>query len=330
MLKLWQLRAVLCAALTIAGAGFAHAAQPGQDRDEANSTSRRLACLQASPPATIEAAPTADGAPRLLRVRLIFRGGEAEPTVEWLWKADEAVVARLTPHLLSYRMACLSAGEAPQAVVQEFWLHPTSGRLEAGKIVASLLPGPQTNSCYQPYGPDILVSERPSRLAKVLVRFRFPEGGGEPDVEIVHNIGSPMFALDVRRHVRRAQRCADGRTEAGTWHQQLFEYVPRDQKLPQFKSLDLVTFLGQVNGAKELKGHFDTRTMNCPFEVKWTLYQPAKANEAISVGGVDPNRTAFHDWLSQLQLDLPKATEEQMFGRDLTIKVPCLLLDFSS
>lgn len=317
------MRKFIVAAGLASGLVAAHAANPPGDRP-GDVTWRHLACLKSSSPASLETATPGAGSARLLRARLVFTAGNGEPTVEWLWNDDAAAAAQLNSHLLGYRMPCLQPGEPTQAVLQEFWVTPGTGRLEAGDVWPA--PRPRAGSSrYDSPDDAFKPPRRVTETSKVLLYFRFPKGSEVPEVDIAHSAGAPAFVEAVRNYVLRYRRCSDGRT-SNNWHQQSYAYRP-NQDAPAFKPFELGDFLGMVRGASALRAHFDLNSMQCPFKVSYIVRQPALRNSASSVGEPNPNRTAFLEWLGSLPLDLPAPTESALFDESLTVNVPCLVLN---
>jgi hypothetical protein len=321
-----RLIAALGAGLAIFGAGATH---PGEVavRRSADRSAEHLACLKLQAPAVLTAPAPADGQPRLLRAMLVFTAADAPPTVSWLWKDDDAAAAMLALELHGSRMPCLES-PAQQGVVQEFWWTPGTGALEAGESWPQRTKGLARNEslCYVKPQGGLPVNQQPTKPSKVLFRFRFLQADEPPEVEVEHRTGAAIFALDARRYVRRYQACAGGRTTLGAWHEQVFQVLPYGTThKPQ--TFDLNEFLGRVKGAGNLRARFDTRTMDCPFQVDLKVYQPARNNEANVAGAMDANRHAFLSWLQRLQLDLPTAEEEALFYETVKIIVPCQLVD---
>lgn len=318
-----------CAGLALFGSGAAHAddaAAPGLR--PVDKSAEHLACLKVQVPTVLNAAAPADGEPRLLRARLVFTAADAPPTVTWLWKGDDTTADLLTSALRASRMPCLES-PARQGVVQEFWWTPGTGALTAGEAwpLWAKRQAPDEPLCYVKPAGGLPVSQQPPAPSKVLFKFRFLQAGEPPEVEIEHRTGAAIFAMDTRRYVRRYQACADGRTKLGAWHEQIFEATPPGAERPQPKAFELDEFLGRVKDAKALRIRFDTRTMNCPFQVSLQMYQPARNNQASVAGSRDANRHAFLSWLERLRLDLPPAEEAALFYEKVTINVPCQVVD---
>jgi hypothetical protein len=323
--------AALCVGLAFGLSCQAQAAKDGPDPWAAPELRRHMACLQKSLADSLDVPAAAASAPQLLRARLVFRAGEAEPSLDWLWAGDPEAADRLAPQLRAYRLPCLEAGESPAAIVQEFWWTPGTGRLEAGEILPTSAPGlPMRASCYQAPSAKFASSEEPTELSKLLLYFRFTDGEAEPEVVIAHHVGSSAFVADVRRYVRGYKPCADGKTTTGTWHEQTYVQQPRGVARPRLRPLELSEFLARVRRVSGQQGHFDTRTMNCPFKVALELRQPAQANRATSVGPADPNRTVFLEWMGRQQMNFSAGFEAQVFLETLTITVPCQVLDLEN
>lgn len=319
-----------CAGLAIFGSGAAQAdevAAPG-GRDPADKSAAHVACLKVQMPTALAAPAPADGEPRLLRARLVFTAADTPPSVTWLWKGDDAAADLLAAALRGSRMPCLD-GPARQAVVQEFWWTPGTGALEAGEAWpwGTTRQAPDEPLCYVKPAGGLPVSQQPPAPSKVLFKFRFVQAGEPPEVEIEHRTGAAIFAMDTRRYVRRYQACAGGRTKLGAWHEQIFEATPPGAVRPQPKAFELDEFLGRVKGAKALRIRFDTRTMNCPFQVDLRMYQPARNNQASESGARDANRHAFLSWLERLRLDLSPDEEAALFYETVKVNVPCQMVD---
>ena len=320
-----RLAAAVWACVLMTWAAGAHAADEQASREE-RWDRKYLDCLTSGSPLPASLEPSAGGGePRVLRARLLFTPGQAEPAFEWLWKGDERGAAELEPALRGYRLPCFQAGDVHPALVllQEFWFTPGTGRLEADDVLFSAQD--VKASCYD--GPDVKF-ETPGRVdkpSKALLNFRFLPGEEAPEVRIVHSTGIRAFAEAARRYAARYKRCANGQTSEGDWHEQFFSYPQKAKS--EFKPIDLPTLLGMTKGAEELRAHFDLNTMNCPFQVKYRLNQPAQRNSAQAVGKHDANRSAFLRWPDQLQLDLSEDRESALFGESLTVDVPCLLIN---
>lgn len=316
--------AALCISVLTAWVGIAHAADPDAD-PRSTRGERHLACLQAPMLTALEVPAPPDGSPRLLRARLTFTAGDVEPTVEWLWKDAPGAVAPLEQQLRGYRIPCFEPGGGPQLVVQEFWVTPGTGKLEVGQVWPTVSAG-QPSSCYVRLETNFEASRPLPKIAKALVYFRFVEGREAPVMEVAYHVGPPAFLHSVRSQIETYRRCPDGRTTS-SWHQQLFTHLPDTAGQPTFKPMEFRAFLSKVKDAEKLRAHFDLSTMRCPFQVRWTMYQPALPNEAVAMGEMDDNRKAFLGWLGSLRLDLPASTEAVTFGESMTITVPCLLIN---
>lgn len=287
---------------------------------------RHLACVQREFAPQLVASEA--HAPRLLRARMVFKPGQAEPAVELLWsQLDTAGTAQMVQYLRSYRMPCLAAGEVPSAIVQEFWLRPGQRLPEAGALWPSAADAGE-GSCYQAPKSDLDVRSQVSDRVNVLVYFRYPAEGGETQVETVNLSRASKVARAVGEHVRQYRPCASRAVYSG-WHRQMFSFTSDDKPGARFTPSGLMKFLGLVRGVETLRARFDTSTMACPFKARWTHYQPVRGNTAESVGEHNVNREALLGWLGSLRLELPPATEMSLFGESMEIEIPCLVLEIA-
>lgn len=284
---------------------------------------RHLACLQRGAAPGLKPDAVSTSASALLRARLTFRPGSPEPEVELLWNRwPEAAAAAYASYLRGYRMPCLEA--QPQSLVQEFWLEPGSAEPKPGEVWPMATPG-EPGSCYAPPARGVAATEQ---WGVVLANFRFVPGQEGPEVLIVHQVGATAAVDAVRQHVAKYRRCSGERTTTG-WHEQVFEFLPPGWQKPALPALELTRFLGMVRGIEQMRAHFDTGTMACPFNVDLSLYQPAGLNRARSSGDENPQRAALLAWLGSLRLNLPQAAETALFTKTMKISVPCLHLELT-
>lgn len=269
--------------------------------------------------------PNGGEAPRLLRARLTFAAPEAPPTLDWLWTSDDAAAQQLAPHLLRYRIPCLDTAWGAQKLVQEFWLEPATGRLEASEVWSAGFPAAK-GSCYVRGKAAADAPQDLPELSKALLFFRFVDGAEEPEVQVVHHTGSSLVVDRARRDARQFRRCENGQT-TGEWHEILLTYVPANGGVGKFGPIELRQFLSLAKDPGALRAHFDLNTMGCPFDAVVTLNQPVLPNRARSVGARDENRIGFLAWLGSLPLDIPAASQAMLFGESLTVRVPCLVLN---
>lgn len=320
--------AAFCAWALVSGLSSAHAAAPVADPFPSRSASN-VACLQAAAPRALALSKLVEGPVRLLRARLIFRPDAPEPRVEWLWSGDAEAAKQLEPSLHAYRMPCLAGQQGEQAVVQEFWLSPDTGRLEAGDAwpVSSPASSQSQKSCYRE--PDLtrqLTRKVPTGTAAAVFGFRFVEGSEVPEVQVIRTLGPRGLANVVQGVVETFRRCPEDPAPS-EWHLSSVRISEVTGEASASLPFELPAFLGMTKDAANLRGHFDTSTMQCPFKVQFWVGQPALPNSASSIGTSDPNRAAFLGWLGRLQFDLPRDTETALMGSTLTINVPCLDLN---
>ncbi|PZP32355.1 MAG: hypothetical protein DI603_09965 [Roseateles depolymerans] len=319
--------AAFCAWALVCGLSSAHAAAPAADPVPSLSA-RNVACLQAAAPKTLALSKSVEGTARLLRARLSFRPDAPEPRVEWLWSGDAEAAKQLEPSLRAYRMPCLAGQQGEQAVVQEFWLEPGTGRLESGEAwPANGQDRAAKSSC------DV-VQDMSARLWKNtdsapsagMVFFRFLQGQDVPEVKVAHAVGPRSFPAALHRAAQALRPCADDPAPED-WHVVSVSRGMGGDALQQPKPLELTALLGMTKAPESLRGHFDTNTMSCPFQLQFWVGQPALPNQASSIGSPNAHRTAFLGWLGSLKLDLPPDADERRVAAPLTVNVPCTVLD---
>jgi hypothetical protein len=96
-----------------------------------------------------------------------------------------------------------------------------------------------------------------------------------------------------------------------------------------FRPLELRQFLGFVKNVERVSAQFDTRTMGCPFEAVLVYRQPFLPNQVGEPGTARPERRAFLEWLSTLELKLPTRLHEAVLGDTARIGVPCVAINLA-
>lgn len=317
--------------VALAGLGWAAAAQVVESDGV---DARPLACLERGGP-RIEY-PARDRqlqTPGFLRLSLEFKAPDQPPEVSVLFRAaSEDMLEEVKWHVRGYRVPCLPRGQTVTAV-QEFDFKPretapitwTAPRAVAARRAAGA-GGAQPGSCMRtpPTPPDLWGPMFQRDVVNVIVELGFAATETAPDVRVLYTSASPTQVKSVTDYVRQYRMsclAADGKPYVV---QQQFTYRPAGAGARVFKeAVKLTAFLSNIKGIRQARTDFDFTTMNCPFQVAWTLGKPAVDNRVGEVGPPDLNRTEFLAWLAGLEMELREQQFEQMLGQTLLINVPC-------
>ena len=93
--------------------------------------------------------------------------------------------------------------------------------------------------------------------------------------------------------------------------------------------LDLKTMLPMIKGIGEATLDFDTRQMQCPFDVKLRYLAPQLPNKVGELGESHASRRPLLEWLKTVQLALNDYKEGLVFADELSLHVPCMHLKLS-
>ena len=308
--------------------------------EQDTSAPRWLACLERSGPAIdYPAADRQRQSPGFLRLSLKFTDAGQPPEATVLFRAaSEAMLEEVRWHVRGYRLPCLPAGEAVTAV-QEFEFKPrvaapitwTAPRaVQAAREDGVAVPGPTACMRTPSTPPDIWGPAFQRDVVNVIAQITFNAADAAPDVELVYSSGSPSQDQSVKDYVRQYRLpCLVPGSKAYVVQQQ-FTYRPYGAPARVFKeAVKLTAFLSNMKDIQQARAQFDFSTMNCPFQVAWTLGKPAVDNRVGQVGEPDLNRTEFLAWLAGLEMAVRKKEFELMLGQTVIINVPCGTLNLA-
>lgn len=270
--------------------------------------------------------------PGFLRVSLRFSAPDRRPEVSVLFRAaSDEMLEEVQWHVRGYRLPCLPRGQSVTAV-QEFQFRPretapitwtapralpaASGTPATQQHLQSCIRTPKTQ-------PDLWGPARQKDVVNVIVEMSFAEAEREPDLKVLYASASETQVQTVKDYARRYRLGCSPTAEPFVIQQQ-FTYRPAHAEAWVFKeALGLKDFLSHMKGIRQARADFDFKTMNCPFQVAWTLGKPAVDNRVGEVGAPDPNRTEFLAWLGALEIDLSGQPFEQVLGQTVLVNVPC-------
>lgn len=276
----------------------------------------------------------------IVKVRLTFKEADAAPRVEIVGNtSDERFERSVRRYVRGYRVPCLPEGAAPVDALQEFSFDPYDGRKVVwGEVRSDELPfrecavldGVKYPWRKVPHYPSSLISRGTGGVVLATMSFSSPTEA--PVVDIVFNGGHDAlgrsvadYLKDVRLTCLPAGQTVKVKIPFGFKVAGESELVLKDLTLQQFVQAISADALKQ----RAHRVQFDLSAMGCPFDVRLALWQPYDKNGVGEVGGTDPRREPFLNWLKTVPLALTPRQISTVLGRKMNISVPCGTLDLT-
>jgi hypothetical protein len=154
------------------------------------------------------------------------------------------------------------------------------------------------------------------------VRFVAPDKA--PEVKLHHRPSASLLAHSAERWLAgQRMPCLQGAPLAA---EMSFVFV-LERDVYGFKALGLMQLIGNVKGIREQRVSFDTTTMGCPFDLKFTYRQPDLKNLVGEVEARDPARRPLMDWLATAELDVRGTQLDSIYADTADVTVPCIKID---
>ena len=273
----------------------------------------------------------------LLRLRISFPSRDGPPKVVVFFDSAGSDFRRaVLDYVDGYRLPCLEASMAPAVATQEFVYRPEAG----GKVVSGAVRAVAENpasSCFTGTGAFLSYprsshrSNDPGKDDRVVVlgEMVFTAANEPPKVSIVFNSGDQAFADAVEAHVSHYRFSCKVDSPSGYRVRQQFTFAMEGTPELAFKDTALQDMVRALSKLDEQKVRFDFTTMDCPFKVQLSYWRPYADNGVSDVGVVNANRQEFAQWLKKIEFKGSTATLRQLVGKNLTVLVPCGLLDLT-
>lgn len=267
-----------------------------------------------------------------VKVQLEFREPDTEPRVTVQQSTgDEAFVQAVREHARDLRVPCLAAGAAPARLVREYVFPADSRPALATRAEDATAPEHRealkcvkhsTGRKSPDYPADAL---RGGLQGRVVAELRF-DAPDRPPVATVHaRPSAALFADEVLAWVTRLRMpCHPGGSVKGDW---VFTFMLEGQGAYGFTEVTFRSLLGSTKGIRQQTLAFDTTTMGCPFDVRFTFRRPFTHNQVSELGNSDPARRPLLEWLETVDLELPRKSLDSVYGDTALITVPCLRLN---
>lgn len=264
-----------------------------------------------------------------VRIELIFTGATLAPEVKVLsTQGDDDFVAAVKAHVKRFRVPCIEDSEVPVRLRQTYvfkpdarsiaWTKPVdaadSARREQLRCMAA------NDGSKTPRYP--IWARRDEVQGNVLGQLRFTAPDQPPQIKM-HAASRPMHELSmaVEDWARKLRLPCMGALPVESVV--VFKFRMEGAEPFGFRPLELRQFLGMVKNLERLSAQFDTRTMGCPFEVALLYRQPFLPNQVGEIDAARPERRAFLEWLSTLELNLSTRLQDAVLGDTARIGIPC-------
>ena len=272
----------------------------------------------------------------VMRVRLRFVAADQAPLFEVTYtNGDESFAAAVREFVANYRLPCLSPSAGPVEATQEFQF--VSRGLEPIVVLTALRPKARTINdldaeCLAPiraaappvYPPD---AGKRGEFGSVIVRMKFVSAEAEPEVTVLYDAGSRLFANVVKSAVGKYRLPCMKAGDAPLSAMQSFKFSFGDEESQLRPNVTFMQLAAMIKDVAAQKVRFDFNTMGCPFDLKFSPYRPYAANRVTELTANDPNRREFLEWLSSATLDIPARAMKTVIGNSTTVSVPCAVLD---
>ncbi len=264
-------------------------------------------------------------------VTLEFTAPDREPKVTFTGVDDYSELKdAVLDFVRAYRVPCLQPGQVA-TLNQEFKFVPTDDRRvrwhtpvddddprreRLQKCMKHTSPGSKPSYPVWAVDKDIQGS--------VLLKVSFDAADRPPSVEVLDNAGSDRLASHATDFARGWRMpCHEG---ASVSVNQLYKFRFAGDSRLVLKDLSLVTLISGFKGIRQANVYFDFNEMGCPFDLRFSPYQPNSPNLVGEVGDTLPARRFFLDWLRRQSLDLPPKQRNAILGQITTVSVPCTVL----
>lgn len=268
-------------------------------------------------------------------VELDFEKPDTAPRVSVTASEGGPVFEKAVREFLeAYRVPCLEAGQKAQ-LRQEFVFTPTDGRRirSSEPIDAEEQRRWRMGACVKHLRPSERISYpnvalRKGEFGTVVLRLQFLDAQIPPSITVLDDVGSRALAAAAKEFAAGFRMpCHEGGSVDLV---QLYSFKFEGDARVVLNDVSFVEFLRNVKGIQKANVYFDFKEMGCPFEVRLTLLQPHGRNKVGELGEPNSERRFFVDWLRRQELNLDAKTLNAVLGQEVTLTVPCTVLNLGT
>ncbi len=266
----------------------------------------------------------------LVRARMTFLSADEAPTIDMFYNSGDDQFAEIVKrYLRGYRLPCFDKQSAPVVMTQEFDFFPGDLRKVQYGSVWEEAGARSVRACVEtgPGKPAFV-----DAAGTVIVEMTFSDPAKGPTTRVVYQGGDRRIrfaAQSVLEFVASYRMPCLTPSSAPVTVSQQFKFAYSDTPAYVLKDMSLQQLLGLTENLTQHKVRFDLNTMSCPFDVRFSPYQPHGANGAAQIERYDANRREFIEWMRKLVLKVPPRMMPQVIGQSIVVSVPCLVLDLS-
>lgn len=270
----------------------------------------------------------------LIHAELVFSAPDDAPDVKVEGDPPSDFVAAVRAYAKQLRVPCMSRGDRPVKLRQDFVFTPNDGRKVAWStptdeadatrqkfMACVVMPLDGNTGIEYPLGPL-----REGKEGKVVVRLHFSDPAKPPTPEILDNGGSKYFVQAISGFMEKMRMGCLGSEPVDV--QFIYTFKIEDARQREvLNDLTLPQFLRVVKPISPGSAFFDTTVMKCPFDLRLTFEQPWAPNKIEELDDDVPVRHPFMDWLAAQQFEVTPRQANALLTQQMTLHIPCARID---
>lgn len=281
----------------------------------------------------------------VVRVALDYEDVNAKPTVAVTFNSgDQAFADAVVRKAKTYRfLNCVPRDGSPLRFEQEVqFVGGAAPTVVAGRVRSVAKPADESNACLrdadgqprptwtsylvrQATGTRFVRGDYGRGLIIVEITFRGPDV--PPESKVLFRRGSRQLESMALDYVDKHRWTCWRKGNPAFKTVQVFQFRAPDEPESTPVKGSLQQFLAAIDKVTEQKVRFDFTTMGCPFKFRLQYLRPFTSNEVAEVGGPNPSRREFVDWLREVNFKPEINPNDKLVDSDFEVSVPCLVLD---
>jgi hypothetical protein len=271
-----------------------------------------------------------------VNVEFVFEAPDRAPKVHYLAPEPQGGFRdSVDEYAAKLRLPCLPPRVGATTLRQGFDFVPNDGRKVVWTALTDVADAErdETLKCLShPSGDDARIRyphdmELKLKQGLVMARVHFVDGAKSPVSEMLYDGDGKSFGRAVEGYLAAMRLPCMRDLPVDALIRFNFTLEGEKPDLYVLNDLGLVQFLGAAKAVSPGSVFFDTASMKCPFDVRFTLHQPFERNRVELLDEDVPSRRALADWLATREFDLPPRSAAHLYGQSMTIHIPCARID---